>query len=175
MAMKLNNLSQHVVGVINELARNEGLIQLLINDVINPFDKDVDENVKKNIANPNSNSCRLFPYPFDPEATIADSSFIRVYYNQGEFDESQTIQEMSMHVDIIVAKSLWLINDHNRKQRLIRPYEIMDRVVDMVGRRSVSPIKLNFTGWQHLSVNTKFDCIRLYSDYFSVEAENYYG
>jgi hypothetical protein len=198
MAEKLNNLSQHVVGVMKELSRNDGLVELLSHNILTPLDSTthtirpkydtnnyyvinsegnfvLPEIDNDKIYNPSSSFCKILPYPFDPDATVSDGSFIRVYYNQGEFNDGQTIQEMSMHVDIIVAKSLWLINDLVRKQSLIRPYEIMDRVVDMVGKRSVSPIKLNFTGWQHLAVNTKFDAIRLYSDYYSVEAENHYG
>lgn len=173
MAMKLNNLSQHVIGVMKELSLNDGIVELLANNIPNPFSVPVTDRSK--LINPSSTACKIFPYPFDPEAQTEDASFIRVYYNQGEFNSNQTIQEMNMHIDIIVAKSLWLISDDLREQSLIRPYEIMDRVVDQVGERSVSPIKLSFSGWQHLAVNTKFDAIRLYSDYYSVEAENHYG
>jgi len=173
MSTKLNNLSKNVVDVMVTLSQNEGLVRLLLNDIENPLSKDISATQKRNVINPSSEYCRIFPYPFDPEATIEDTSFIRVYYNQGEFNENETIQEMNLHIDIVVAKSLWLINDGNNS--LIRPYEIMDRVVDLVGKRSInSLIKLKFDGWQHLAVNTKFDAIRLYSDYFSVEAENRY-
>lgn len=172
MAEKIYNLSKNIVQVMQILKENDGLAELLLNDIKNPFSVPVKD--KDELINPNSQNCRIKPFPFDPEAQIEDSSFIRVYYNTGDFNENETIQEMELHIDIIVAKSLWLINDG--RQSLIRPYEIMDRVVDLVGKRSINNlIRLKFDGWQHLSVNTKFDAIRLYSEYYSVEAENHYG
>lgn len=174
MAIKINNLSKNIVDIMNILSQNQGLAELLVNNQSNPFDPSHPAINRQELINPKSKLCRIHPYPFDPDAQIEDSSFIRVYYNQGEFNENETIQEMQLHIDIVVAKSLWLINDG--RQSLIRPYEIMDRVIDMVGKRSINNlIKLKFDGWQHLAVNTKFDAIRLYSDYFSVEAENHYG
>jgi hypothetical protein len=168
MAVKINTLSKNIVDVMVALSKNEGLARLLVNNADNPFDSSLPIIDKSKLINPKSESCRIYPYPFDPNATIEDSSFIRVYYNQGDFNENQVIQEMNLHVDIIVAKSLWLCNDG--RNSLIRPYEIMDRVIDMIGHRSGNPtIKVKFDGWQHLAVNTKFDAIRLYSDYFSVE------
>jgi len=173
MTIKINNLSKNVIDIMMVLKENQGLAELLANNTDNPFDSKLPPIDKNKLINPKSDMCKIFPFPFDPEATIEDASFLRVYYNQGEFNENETIQEISLHIDIIVAKSLWLINDGRRS--LIRPYEIMDRVIDMVGKRSISPIRVKFDGWQHLAVNTKFDAIRLYSDYFSVEAENHYG
>jgi hypothetical protein len=169
---KLNNLSKNIIDVMVTLSQNEGLAELLLNDISNPFSVPVADKTK--LINPKSELCRIFPYPFDPDATTEDGSFIRVYYNMGEFNENETIQEMNLHIDVIVAKSLWLINDG--RQSLIRPYEIMDRIVDMIGKRSVGGnIQVKFSGWQHLAVNTKFDAIRLYSDYWNVEADNHYG
>lgn len=162
---KINNLSKDVINVMTTLSENEGLSQLLGNDIPNPFSRPVPSTTKILMD-------KITPYPFDIEATVEDGSFIRVYYNQGEFNENEVIQEMSLHIDIVVAKNLWLINDGRRS--LIRPYEIMDRVVDLVGFRSVaSPIKLKFTGWQHLAVNRKFDAIRLYADYWNIETDEH--
>ena len=172
MGIKVNNLSKNIVDIMTALSQNQGLAQLLVNNEQNPFQKQITN--LKDIARPSSDICRIYPYPFDPEAQIEDSSFIRVYYNQAEFNSNETIQEMDLHIDIIVAKNLWLINDNSRP--LIRPYEIMDRVIDIVGKRSINNlISVKFDGWQHLAVNTKFDAIRLYSQYYSVEAENHYG
>lgn len=166
--VKINTLSKNVVDVIATLAKNDGLVKLLVHNVDNPFDSNLPAIDKSKIANPKSDLCRIYPYPFDPDAQIEDSSFIRVYYNQGEFNENEVIQDMDLFIDIIVAKSLWLINDGNKS--MIRPYEIMDRVVDLVGKRSLNnTIKLKFDGWQHLAVNTKFDAIRLYSKYWNIE------
>lgn len=168
MVVKLNTLSKNVVDIMTALSKNEGLARLLFHDVDNPFKSDLPVIDSAKLINQKSELCRIFPVPFDPEATIDDRSFIRVYYNQGEFNSNEVIQELYLHIDIIVAKSLWLCNDGSKP--LIRPYEIMDRVVDLIGHRSANKnIRVKFDGWQHLAVNTKYDAIRLYSEYYSVE------
>lgn len=170
--VKLNNLSKNIVDIMNQLAKNEALARLLTHNVSNPFDSNLPAINKKNLITPDSATSKIFPVPFDPDANIVDTSFIRVYYNKGDFDSSETIQEMALFIDIVVAKSLWLINDGKRS--LIRPYEIMERVIDMVGKKSVgASTKVTFDGWQHLAVNTKFDAIRLYSSYWNVESQDY--
>jgi hypothetical protein len=166
--MKMESMSNNIVNIMFELSKNEGLARLLVNNVDNPFETPV--NNSTSLITPNANESKIYPYPFDPEATVTDGSFIRVYYNDGEFSDNEAIAESQLHIDIIVAKSLWLINDGQKS--LIRPYEIMGRVIDMVGKKSLnSTIKLKFEGYQHLAVNTKFDAIRLYSNYMSVESQ----
>lgn len=155
---------------MSELSKNDGLAKLLVNNVSNPFSSDLPQIDNSKLINPKSNLCRIYPYPFDPEAQVEDASFIRVYYNNGEFNENEIISETLIHIDIIVAKNLWLINDGQRS--MIRPYEIVSRVTDMVGKRSLNTtIKLDFNGWRHLAVNTKFDAIRLYSEYYTIETK----
>lgn len=167
--MRLESLSNNIVKIMQELSKNQALARLLMYNDINPFSTSLPDVDGTLLTNPKNPLCRIFPYPFDPEATIEDGSFIRVYYPNGQFNENEVISETQINIDIIVAKSLWLINDGQRP--LIRPYEIMSRVTDMIGKRSAgATIQLQFTGWNHLAVNTKFDAIRLYSDYMSVEA-----
>uniref|UniRef100_A0AB39C6Z9 Uncharacterized protein n=1 Tax=Bacillus phage KoopaTroopa TaxID=3234046 RepID=A0AB39C6Z9_9CAUD len=164
--MRFDSLSKNVVNVMKALSNNQGLLQLLVNDVENPFDPNLPVINGSNVINPKHALCRIKPYPFDVEATDTNGSFIRVYYNYGDLDESETISETTLHIDIVVAKELWLI-----KGNMIRPYEIMARVIDMVGKRGVGTgIKLNINGFQHLAVNTKFDAIRITSEYMTVEA-----
>lgn len=165
--MKMETMSKNIIAVMMELSKNEGLARLLANNESNPFNTPVED--KTRLINPNDTNAKIFPYPFDPEATVEDGSFIRVYYNDGDFDSIEVIAESQLHIDVIVAKSLWLINDGERS--MIRPYEIMSRVLDMVGKRSLnSTIKLQFKGYQHLYINPKFDAIRLYAEYMSIEA-----
>lgn len=167
--MKLETMSKNIVGVMMTLAKNEMLGRLLIHDINNPYDLSLPKPDVSNLVKPDSSTAKIFPYPFDPEATTHNGSFIRIYYNDGDFNSNETIAESQLHIDIIVSKDLWLIN--NGEESLIRPYDIAGRVVDLVGRRSInSTVKLKFTGYQHLYVNRKFDCIRLYAEYMSVEA-----
>lgn len=163
--MRFDSLSKNVVNVMKTLSNNQGLLQLLVNDVDNPFDPNLPVINPANVINPKHQLCRIKPYPFDVEATETNGSFIRVYYNYGDLDESEVISETTLHIDIVVAKELWLI-----KGEMIRPYEIMARVIDMVGKRAVgNGIKLKMSGFQHLAVNTKFDAVRITSEYMTVE------
>jgi len=167
--VKLDNLSKDIVQIMVELSKNDGLARLLTHNVENPFAQNLPVIDKTKLIKQDSELCKIRPYPFDVDAVVEDNSFIRVYFNNGDFNENEVIAETQLHVDIIVAKSLWLINDGTKP--LIRPYEIMSRVLDMIGKRAInSNIRYKFDGWQHLYVNTKFDAIRLYSETFSVEA-----
>jgi hypothetical protein len=167
--MKLETMSKNIVGIMMTLAKNEMLGRLLVHDIKNPYDLSLPKPEMASLIKPDASTAKIFPYPFDPDATTMDGSFIRVYYNDGDFNSNETIAESQLHIDIIVSKSLWLID--NGRESLIRPYDIAGRVVDLVGHRSInSTVKLNFTGYQHLYINTKFDCIRLYAQYMSVEA-----
>lgn len=179
--VKMNYLSDNIIKIMNELSKDEGLVKLLLNnedcpiqtDLPNEFVLSGSTNDKKyrKIIKPNDDFCRISPIPFTPEAITDDNSFIRVYYNIGEFDGSEVINELQLNIDIVVAKSLWLIHDKDRNKSQIRPYEIMARIVDRIGKRSGNPlIQVDFNGFQHLSVNTKFDAIRLYSEYFNIKA-----
>lgn len=177
--VKIDSLSKNIIRIMLSLKENDGLVKLLVNNSSTPFVGDIPSN-RNFLIDPKNPNSKISPCPFDPEAEIEASSFIRVYYNEGDFNENETIQEMQLHIDIIVAKSLWLINDgkvtnqypNGDGESLIRPYEIMSRVIDTIGRRGISNATnyVKIDGWRHLSVNTKFDAIRLYSEYFSVEA-----
>lgn len=164
--MKMETMSKNVVNIMKQLSKSDGLSRLLVNNNDEPFKKPVPNGYK--LINPASPDAKILPYPFDVDATTADGSFIRVYYNDGEFNENEVIAESQLHIDIICAKNLWLINDGENS--LIRPYEMMGRVIDLVGRRSInSTIRLTITGYQHLYINQKFDAIRLYCEYMTVE------
>jgi hypothetical protein len=169
--MKLETMSKNIVKLIQQLSLNDGLAMLIANDVVDPFDPNLPAVDKKNLFMPNDfvNS-RLYPLAFDPDATLNDRTFVRVYYNQGQLDNTEVIAESQINIDIIVAKSLWLIHDINGNP-VVRPYEIMGRIIDLLGSRSANTsIKLQFDGFQQLAVNGKFECVRLYANYFSVEA-----
>jgi len=182
MVMRLESMSKTVVSIVDTLSSNEELRRLLSLDTSNPYGQDrslitSEDDIKKN----NGVKQRIFPFPFEEDAQTKDGSFIRVYYNDADFDASEVIAESVLHIDIVVSKNLWLISgnrkDTNGKtQRLVRPYELAGRIIDLVGRRSISNShKVKFTGLQHMYVNAKFDCIRLYAEYMSVETENQRG
>lgn len=169
-------MSKNIINCMKQLSKNNALVELLINNNNSlPLLLDgsglqakITDNVRNDLINPTSDTSKIHPYPFNPEATTTDGSFIRIYYNSGTLDDAEAISESQINIDIIVAKSMWLINDGQNS--MIRPYEIMGRVIDMLGKNSINnTIRLSFEGYQHLYINTKFDCIRLYAEYMSVE------
>jgi len=168
--MKLQSMSTTIVAVLKQLAKNQGLARLLVNDISDPYSLPVNEEVMDALIDPSSQFARIFPYSFDAEATTKDGSFIRVYYNDGRFNSNETIAQSDLHIDIVVARSLWLVSDKSKDRSYVRPYEIAGLVVDNLGRNSIgSSVKLKFDGYQHIYVNTKFDAIRLYANYMSIE------
>jgi hypothetical protein len=175
--MKLETMPRNIVDIMIKLAKNEMLGRLLVHDISTPYDMSLPAPNWQDLIKQDGSMTKFFPYPFDPDATTLDGTFIRVYYNDGEFNENEVIADSQLHIDIICSKTLWLINDSqdgnpNYGKSTIRPYDIMGRVVDLVGKRSIGTgIKVKFDGYQHLYVNTKFDCIRLYANYMSVESK----
>lgn len=171
--MKIHTMSSNVIDIMKALSYNEELINWIMIDknvtTFNKSNRPTGFTNNQQIITQKDEHCRILPIPFNPEAEEVDKSMIRVYYNQGDFD-SEIISESTLHIDIIVAKNLWLIYDEGENRELIRPYAIMDTIMDTVGRRAGHPlVQVNFTGWQHLAVNTKFDAIRLYAEYFKPE------
>lgn len=191
--MKLESMSKNIVSIMWAMAtQNEGLARLLVYDTENPFDTSQYNTTDEIVAKGNNpkfyilqdgmyilpppvtgsnllKSQKIAPTPFDVDSLPEeDNSLIRIYYNQGQFNDNEVIAESELILDIICARNLWLINDNGISQ--IRPYEILGRIIDVLGKRSIgTTIKLDFQGFQHLYVNAKYDCIRLYADYMSVE------
>lgn len=179
--MRIGTLSKNIIQVMNALRYNDRLVSLILIDENDAeftidgrpegFQSNPNNMDRKNlqIINQNSEFCRISPTPFNPDAVEEDKTMVRAYYNQGDF-EGEIISETALFIDVIVAKSRWLIYDKSEKEQMIRPYEIITEIIETIGRKSGNPlITVNFTGWQHLAVNTKFDAIRLYSEYFKPE------
>lgn len=165
--MRPQSMSKNIINIMTQLAKNEGLVRLVVNNDSEPLLTPVNISLK-DLINPNSPESKFMPLPFDVDATTTEGTFLRVYYNNGELNENEVISESQIHIDIICAKSLWLINDGDTS--LIRPYEIMSRVMDLVGRNSInSTIRLEINGYQHLYINKKYDAIRIYCEYMSIE------
>lgn len=188
--MKLETMSKNIVDVMLTLSKNEMLGRLLIHDVSTPYDLSRPMPVQSDLINPKDDNSKIQPFPFDEDGVTDESgSFIRIYYNNGDFNDNETIAESTILIDIICSKDLWLINNDPKFRynpdykpenpipptdikSIIRPYDIAGRVVDLVGKRSIGKtVKLKFNGYQHLYINKKFHCVRLYAEYMSVESK----
>ncbi|MDH6674432.1 hypothetical protein M2277_005124 [Paenibacillus sp. LBL] len=152
--VKLELLSPNLVQVLNQLIADKEIAKYLFYNQKNPLSQ-------PDIALPATNLMfkNIFPYPFDLTAAVADSTQIRVYYPNGELHNREIIQDSKIVFDIVVAKSLWLVNDG---AALLRPYEIMRNIVGLFSDKSVGTVgRINFSRFFHLTVNDKFDAIRL--------------
>lgn len=152
--VKLELLSPNLVLILNEIIQDKEIAKYLYYNQSNPLTQPDIPLPAKNLMFKN-----VFPYPFDNAATVADGSQVRVYYPNGYFENREIISDTAIVFDIIVAKSLWLVNDGSA---LLRPYEIMKNIVTLFSDRSVGTVgRINFNRFVHLTVNDKFDAIRL--------------
>ena len=162
--VSMGHMSNNVVDVMKAMADNYGIRALLYIDESNPLDpehkKDVPNSLE--ILQPNNEKSRISPVSFNMNAQVKDRTEIRVYYNIGRFSKEGRHIDYNMHIDIICAKNLWLITDTIGKSK-IRPYEIMSRIFDVVGQNNINQLNIGRpVQFQMLSVNERFDAIRIY-------------
>ncbi|MEK5036301.1 hypothetical protein MKY96_33150 [Paenibacillus sp. FSL R7-0302] len=149
-------MSDNLVILLGEIIKNQNIVKYVSNNVKNPLSQPDILLPAKNLI-----GSKLHPYPFDPVTTPEDSVEIRVYYPEGAIDDSRAVLQTTIYVDIVCAKSLWLINDGKSG---VRPYMIVHELFRQFNKKSVSTIgRLDITGFDHLHVNDKFDAIRLHT------------
>lgn len=157
-------MSNNVVELMSAIATNKGIRRLLYINERDPFNARYDRRVptRDEILSNTSKYGRIKPVSFNTEATTEDRTEIRVYYNIGRIDGSGKQVDANLHIDIICAKDLWLIEDAIGRSK-IRPYEILSRVSDEIGANNRNNIKIGtMSQFQMLSVNEQFDAIRVY-------------
>lgn len=157
-------MSNNVVELMSAIATNKGIRRLLYINESDPFNARYDRRVptRDEILSNTSKYGRIKPVSFNTEATTEDRTEIRVYYNIGRIDGSGKQVDANLHIDIICAKDLWLIEDAIGRSK-IRPYEILSRVSDEIGAKNRNDIKIGtMSQFQMLSVNEQFDAIRVY-------------
>ena len=160
----LGQMSNNVVDVMKALAGNKGIRALLYIDDDNPLDKEHRDSIPNEIeiVKNHGDKKRISPVSFDMNAQLDDRTEIRVYYNIGRFSKEGRHVDYNMHIDIICAKNLWLITDALGNSK-IRPYEIMSRIFDVVGQNNINNLNIGRpVQFQMLSVNERFDAIRIY-------------
>lgn len=166
-----STMSNKIVDVMSIVSLNETLVKLLLNNETDPYNSPFPTDYREgDIIKQSSKYCKISPTPFNPEAEDEDGSMIRVYYNNADFNDNETIMEADIFIDIIVAKKIWLINNRKINKSFVRPYEIANIIINTLGRDSIhNPPPLKFKGFNHLHINTMFDSIRIYAEDFSVE------
>lgn len=152
--VKLELLSRNLTLMLQQLLQNKEVVKYLAYNVKNPLSQ-------PDVPLPATSLMfkNLHPYPFDSFATTEDCSQIRVYLPSGTFGTKEIVADTTIFIDIIVAKSLWLVNDG---QALIRPYELMKLIVSMFSETSVGTLgQIKFNKFVHLAINERFNGIRI--------------
>lgn len=154
----LDLLSPNLILILGEIINNQNLLKYIVYSDDNPLAQgDLDLPYKSILGGADG---QLFPYPFDSTTETVDKTNIRAFYPEGQIHGGQYTAETFIYFDIIVAKSLWLINDGENSQ--IRPYKIMTELINTFKGKSLSTVgRLIFHEFVHMSVNKSFDAIRL--------------
>lgn len=166
---KLDTLSANILTIMREISANKNIQKMILRNHLKPFEETiVTENIK-NIMNPLSSECKIFPFPFNPSAQTEENTTIRVFYPSGVFDSKLTWAENSVAIDIIVSRNLWLIVNEDSNP-VIRPYVIMSEIVDQLDQKRFDHIgALRISDFEHLSVNQDFDAIRIKATFDTLE------
>lgn len=177
-AFTTDKLSNAVVRIMDRIASDEDIFKLLyfedeksLSYNLNSLPEAKKVFDEKHIIKNGSDSQRVKPYPFNSIAQEKHQCFIRIYFNQGSIDKGGFIANNQINIDIIVSQGLWLTSDPSKKLKLIRPYAIMSRLIDVLESERMDRLPKP-TGYSHLTVNEKFECIRIYANLTSTEKEN---
>lgn len=160
--VKLDGFTSNVVTVINEILTSQTICKYL-------YYQDSAPQTHANIADTSTLMFKnLFPYPFNPSINDTDTIQIRVYYPKGKFETYEIITNAYLCFDIIIPNTMYLVRDENDASK-VRPYEIMKQLINHFSRNSVGTLGIiHFKEFFHLSVNDKYDCVRLTSETMSL-------
>ncbi len=153
--VNLDYLSDNLTIILGDIINNQNIVKYISYDVSNPLSQaDLLLPASDLILN------RVYPFPCDPVALVNDSTEIRVYYPKCDFQADSVLGSVEVYIDIVVAKTLWLINNGVKSQ--VRPYMIIKEIMKQFNNVSSGTVgQLHFDGFVHVNVNTKFDAIRL--------------
>lgn len=154
--MELNRLSSNLISIIDELLRNQELVNLVANIGNNPLQT----NVNPNSIAPRAKNERVIPYPFDVEFKSDVRSQVHIYYPFVTMDNNANVGKVGLVFDIVVHKDIWLYSENGKK--LVRPYEIISQIFKTFNKRDIPNLgKIHFLDMVHIVVNENFEGIRL--------------
>lgn len=157
--VRLSLLSPNLNIVLSELLKNQKICKL-VKHINNPYNQ-------PDIVNTQSELLfkRIFPFPFDPNATTEKGTQIRVYYGNINL-KNNVIEQSNIHIDIICSKSedVWLVKGHGQT----RPYEIVSEILTYFNRSIDTLGKLKFHRVVPFYVNSEFDGIRIIAEMMTI-------
>lgn len=178
-AYTVDKMSTTIVRILDALADDEEIFKLLYYMDANSLKKNINDDVvakdvfknKRMIKNKDKFQ-KIRAYPFNPEPAEEQDVSIRVYYSNGSFTDANVYSRSQLTIDIICSHDVWLTSDEgvDGNIKLIRPYAIMRRVNDVLQSLKMDKLPVP-TGYSHLTVNSVFECIRIYAKDVSIEKD----
>jgi len=148
-------LSPALLDILNQAVQSQNLVKYLYYNTQTPLQGADITDVSSLLYN------QVFPSPFDTTIEQEDCSQLRVFYQTGKIQNDMVVDNINVIFDIIVAKSLWLINDGNGNSQ-VRPYMIMSELEKQFRNQSVGRAgRLLFQSFDHIMVDKMFNGIRL--------------
>lgn len=158
--MDLQRLSSNLISVIDEVLKNQDLVNLIGNDGDNPSSTNI---LAKTIA-PKGVNERILPYPFDLSFKGDVRSQLHIYYPRVSFVNNGQVGKVMLMFDIVVHKNIWLYVDNGKK--LIRPYQMLKHLVDSFKDKRVKGVgEIHIADANHIYVNEEFECIRVIANF----------
>lgn len=151
--MKFDLLSRNSIVLLEELIKDQELSKLITNNTSKPLDMDDIKNTGSLVMK------NVFPTPFDDNVPETQGTQLRVFFSNGEL-ENKEILNTRVIFQIIIHKDLWLIQSKDKNgiyQKRIRPYDIMDRIIDVFEGKSVKTLGvLKFNQYTFYHINKDY-------------------
>lgn len=154
--MKFNYMSRNLQIAINEIAKDNELIQLLSNNNKTPLDAVPLGN--KSILNKN-----IFIEPYNMEVPQEQKVELRVFYPNGLFDSSNSICVSDLYFQIIFHRDLERILINNIPT--LRSFEIMERIVNIFQKESFNTLgNVLFKAFDYSHINKDYGMYTIISE-----------
>lgn len=154
--MNFERLSTNIISIIDEVLKNQDLVNLIGHDGDNPSTNNI---LAKTIA-PRGTKERILPYPFDITFKGDVRSQLHIYYPNISFVNNGNVSKVLIMFDIVVHKKIWLFTDNQKK--LIRPYQILSQLTKTFKDKRVKGVgEIHLQDANHVYVNEEFECLRV--------------
>lgn len=160
--MKFYDLSPNSIIIIDEMLKNDRLVNLIGYDNLTPYSSPV-------VAEADKGSLvmsRIFPIPVTGDIAIEKHTEVRVFFPQGDIKNKKIMGNVVVF-QIITHSDLWLIKDGDEKR--IRPYDIMHEIVEVFENKSHGTLGvLHFMDYKYIRVNKDFSGYELIADMMTI-------
>lgn len=171
----IDKMSTNIVRIMDKLASDEDVFKLLYYlDSTSLKKKLSDDTVAKGIFDTKGiiknkgQYQKIKAFPFDPEPATEENILIRVYYANGNFTADGNYSTSQLNIDIICSHDYWLTSDENLK--IVRPYAVLLRIAKLLTEDKIDRLPKP-TAFKQLTVNSKYECLRLYTSMTAVESD----